>query len=232
MTNYCKRSGNTLVRSCSTSPILTQVRCAATSTMSPPQSKPSDRCTAGPTGLSSTKHTVCCERAAPSETFRPYEGGYCYVTYQPESVCAAALASIDLTLTPLIRDPSAAPRPARALYRPSGGSEITFEVDARITPHVRHRHKYADTPLPIRHRFAFRDQNGRVICSASTLQDFEQLLRFVPAETVQHHALNGDFSRWTFNVLEDLEFGALLLGAETNSLPATPTTSTIFTNSY
>ena len=177
-------------------------------------------------------HGLLREGGPISDTFRPYEGGYCYVTYQPESVCAAALASIDLTLTPLIRDPSAAAGPARALYRPSGGSEITFEVDARITPHVRHRHKYADTPLPIRHRFAFRDQNGRVICSASTLQDFEQLLRFVPAETVQHHALNGDFSRWTFNVLEDLEFGALLLGAETNSLPATPTTSTTFANAY
>jgi hydroxymethylpyrimidine pyrophosphatase-like HAD family hydrolase len=135
-------------------------------------------------------HGLLREGGPISDTFLPYEGGYCYVTYQPENVCAAALASIDLTLTPLVRDSSATASPARALYRPSGSSEITFEVDARITPHVRHRHKYADTPLPIRHRFAFRDQNGHVICAASTLQDFEQQLRLVPAETVQHHALN------------------------------------------
>lgn len=164
-------------------------------------------------------HGLLREDGPISDTFRPYEGGYCYVTYQPEGVCAAALASIDLTLTPLVHDPSAAVGPPRALYHPRGGSEIAFDVDARLTPHVRHRHKCADTPLPIRHRFAFRDQHGCVICSPSTLQEFEQQLLLVPAETVQHHALNRDFSRWSFNVLQDRELGALLFGTE-NELTA------------
>jgi hypothetical protein len=164
-------------------------------------------------------HGLLAEGGPISDTFAPARGGYCYVTYQPEGACAAALASIDLTLTPLVHDPSSPADPPRALFRLRGGSEIAFDVDARLTPHVRHRHKYADTPLPIRHRFAFRDQNGRVICSPGTLQEFEQQLRLVPAETVQHHALNRDFSRWSFTVLADRELGALLFGAE-NELTA------------
>jgi len=149
-----------------------------------------------------------------TDTLRPHGGGYCYVTYLPESMCAPALASVDLTLTPISPEPTAEPGPARARYRASGATEITFHLDHRVTPHVRHRHKYADTPLPSHHRFAFREPDGRIISAASTMQEFEQQLRSVPAATVQHHALNRDFSRWTSSVLQDRELGALVLGAE------------------
>jgi hydroxymethylpyrimidine pyrophosphatase-like HAD family hydrolase len=153
------------------------------------------------------------------DRIRLHGGGYCYVTYLPECLNPATLAGMDLTLSPIPPATAGHGEPALVRYRPRDAPESTCHLDRRITPHVRHRHKYADTPLPSQRRFAFREPTGAIISAPGTMQEFEQQLRQVAASSVQHHALNRDFSRWAFDVLQDRELGELLLGAE-NELDA------------
>jgi hypothetical protein len=124
-------------------------------------------------------HTTLGEGGIAADVFRPTDRGYCLVTYQPERLCAEALAAIDVTITARLAAASGDDdlQSGRwATLRETGSSERPFTVRARRTPHVRHRHKYAVTELPERSWFHFRRSDGHVIQSARNIAEFERIL--------------------------------------------------------
>jgi hypothetical protein len=98
------------------------------------------------------------------------------------------------------------PRGEFIVVQPNAAGRLTaatIQAPPRQTPHVRHRSKYADTPVAGEHRFLFRDAGGRVVAEARSLQEFAERLWELPAEVFQHHAARGDFSRWVADVFSD-----------------------------
>jgi hydroxymethylpyrimidine pyrophosphatase-like HAD family hydrolase len=149
-----------------------------------------------------------------TELFRPSAGGYCYVTYRPEALCSAVSVTIDLTLTALGADRSRPGEHSVALGQATGQAQVSFQVDPRVTEHVRHRHKYLTIPLLAHHQFVFRDEAGRPIDTAATVEQFADQLSSAPDRSIQHHVERGDFSRWAVSALQDRELSALVSGAE------------------
>jgi hypothetical protein len=141
-------------------------------------------------------------------------GGYVYVTYRPEALCSAARSTVELTLETLgVRNDDDG-SDSLAIYRPRGRAAVSFRVDERRTPHVRHRHKYLCVPLDPLHQFVFRSPGGGEISTAATVEEFAEQLQNVTVESIEHHVANGDFSRWAFGALQDRDLGALVAGAE------------------
>jgi hydroxymethylpyrimidine pyrophosphatase-like HAD family hydrolase len=157
-------------------------------------------------------HGVMGDGASLASVFRPNSGGYCYVTYHPEMLCAAAKTTIDITLTAL--GSSQGGGGGTAAIRIDGRTETVFVPDHRVTAHVRHRNKYRDITLPPNLRFRFRDSSGREIASAETVRQFVGQLSSVADDSVVHHALRGDFSRWAVGAVQDRALGSLLAGFE------------------
>jgi phosphoglycolate phosphatase-like HAD superfamily hydrolase len=157
-------------------------------------------------------HTTLGEGGIATEVFRPTDLGYCLVTYRPEQLCAEAVAAIDVTITvtgPAAPATNGAPAPPNATLRELGSPTRAFTMSARRTPHVRHRHKYAVTPLP-RHRwFVFRDSEGAVAGTASDLTEFGRALGDVDATVMAYHLERGDFSRWITGTIQDRQLGAV-----------------------
>ncbi|HET8589947.1 MAG TPA: HAD hydrolase family protein [Nakamurella sp.] len=162
-------------------------------------------------------HGVLDEDGWLAHIFRPSGGGYCYVTHRPELLCTAARSTIDVTVTALGSGLSdGRGMSASAVLRVRGAPDRVFTPDPRDTKHVRHRTKYQQVALPERARFRFRDGAGHVIATATTVADFVSDLRSVPDESIVHHALRGDFSRWAVGALQDRVLGSLLSARETD----------------
>lgn len=160
-------------------------------------------------------HGVVGEDGTLAHIFRPNDGGYCYVTYRPELLCTAAKTTIDVSLTALgqIRHNGASGE-SRAIIRVPGRTDREFVPDRRVTSHVRHRNKYRDAALPQHLRFQFRSATGRVESTAATIGELVNGLGTVPDETILHHALRGDFSRWALGAVQDRSLGSLLAAVE------------------
>jgi hydroxymethylpyrimidine pyrophosphatase-like HAD family hydrolase len=121
--------------------------------------------------------------------------GLCLVSYQPERLDPALLRHMDweIELSPTGRN---------GLVIPRDGEPVAVTIAQRTTRHVRHWHKYVDDELPADLRFQFRDPTG-CAPAASTLRQFADTLRTVPAAVLHHHAHHGDFSRWLSEVYRD-----------------------------
>lgn len=78
-----------------------------------------------------------------------------------------------------------------------------FRAASRLTPHVRHRHKYTDVPVEGRDAFVFTRDGTPVGPPARTLGEFSELLGRCPGEVIAGHARRHDFSRWIANVYRD-----------------------------
>jgi hypothetical protein len=89
------------------------------------------------------------------------------------------------------------------LVRPPPGGAQALTLHRRLTPHVRHLHKYAEAQLPFEHRFFFRRGSENTGSSAGNLSEFDRVLRHQDAGVIKHHALNRDFSRWIRDVVQD-----------------------------
>lgn len=165
-------------------------------------------------------HGMLGEDGTLAHVFRPNGGGYCYVTYHPELLCAAAKTTIDVTLTALgqPRD-GGTPAGARAVIAVPGRSDREFVPDPRVTAHVRHRNKYRDIALPQQLRFQFRDPTSRIVSTAATIGELVHGIRTVPDASIVHHALRGDFSRWALGAVQDRSLGSFL-GAVENDCSA------------
>jgi len=102
--------------------------------------------------------------------------------------------------------------------REVGSPARRFIVGTRLTPHVRHRRKYAATALPQHRWFGFLSPDGRLVATASDLAEFARLLPHMDAATVARHLEHGDFSRWLIGTIRDRELGATVGAIERNLL--------------
>jgi hydroxymethylpyrimidine pyrophosphatase-like HAD family hydrolase len=163
--------------------------------------------------------------------------GFCLVTYKPSWLRPSVLRGVDVLvlaratspeelagLRAVLAEPSDADARALAvlpdlpsgefvLLQPNsngGRSAVSFVATPRVTPHVRHRRKYADARIPSTERFLFRHPDGRLVAAADSMAAFRQTLQAVPDDVLAHHAGRGDFSRWTLDVFADRELGTRL----------------------
>jgi hypothetical protein len=153
--------------------------------------------------------------------------GYTMVTYCASRLPKELLAATEVVIATSISNPveidalrrlcpgwdhaSAAPwsrmlshlRPGQAATLPvteeSGGEVRLFNMARRLTPHVRHREKYVDVPVPENRAFVFSGGAPRV----STLRQFVSGLESVDATALGGHLRRGDFSRWVRDVFGD-----------------------------
>ncbi len=101
----------------------------------------------------------------------------------------------------------------RATLRLGSSTPRPFTVGTRRTPHVRHRHKYADVQLPAERRFYFHARQG-VPVVAGTLQEFRAAVRQLDPEVLEYHLERGDLSRWLEHTIADRDLAAEVAALE------------------
>jgi hypothetical protein len=84
----------------------------------------------------------------------------------------------------------------------AGARLRTFTIGPRLTPHVRHRQKYVDVPVPDSRAFVFRGNGGRP-SRVGTLREFVAVLDALDATRADAYLRRGDFSRWVADVFGD-----------------------------
>jgi|KBSSwiStaDraftv2_1062776.scaffolds.fasta_scaffold74011_3 hydroxymethylpyrimidine pyrophosphatase-like HAD family hydrolase len=158
----------------------------------------------------------------------PELAGYILVTYRVSGLARSIQATSDAvvivtretdateaaTLARMCRPPSNAATSAlfnnlatnEAALLPgseeSQGRVVRFRLGPRLTEHVRHQAKYLDMPVLENQAFVFTDK-GRPGPRARTLKEFIGLLAALPAERIQGHLRQHDFSRWLADVFRD-----------------------------
>ncbi len=152
-------------------------------------------------------------------------GGYTLVTYRPADLDDAVMRHVGVVIATRHTDPREAAALARwtsvdparltavlatlsvseAVLLPTageaGGSIVRFKVAPRLTAHVRHRHKYADLPVPRAQQFVFSRAPG--LPAAASLAGLAAILEQLPPAALEHHLRHGDFSRWLTDVFRD-----------------------------
>jgi hydroxymethylpyrimidine pyrophosphatase-like HAD family hydrolase len=84
------------------------------------------------------------------------------------------------------------------------GTELrTFVIGERVTPHVRHRQKYVDVPVPDTRAFVFGSGRRAVTARAHTLREFVEALETLDATQGNGYLRRHDFSRWIDTVFGD-----------------------------
>ena len=84
------------------------------------------------------------------------------------------------------------------------GTELrTFIIGERLTPHVRHRQKYVDVPVPDTRAFVFGYGRRSVTARAHTLREFVEVLKTLDATEGNGYLRRHDFSRWIDTVFGD-----------------------------
>jgi len=85
----------------------------------------------------------------------------------------------------------------------AGGKARRLHLAPRLTPHVRHRAKYIDVPVPWGRAFVFSSRDGHPGERAHTLRAFVEALERTQREVIAGHARRHDFSRWLADVFGD-----------------------------
>jgi hypothetical protein len=115
----------------------------------------------------------------------------------PEDIAAHdALATLERHRVGLLRVNG--PRPSWRVFTPGD----------RVTPHAHHARKYADTRLPEDKAFRFLDANGQELTAAHNVSEFCGAVKSVSMDSLRHHLVHGDFSRWVGEVLGDADLAA------------------------
>ena len=78
-----------------------------------------------------------------------------------------------------------------------------FTIGERLTPHVRHRQKYVDVPVPDSRAFVFGSGQSTVTARAHTLREFVDVLDKLDVTREGGYLRRGDFSRWVDDVFGD-----------------------------
>ena len=89
-----------------------------------------------------------------------------------------------------------------------------FRAATRLTPHVRHRHKYTDVAVPPSEAFVFTRNGKPSGPAARTLSEFSDLLGECAGDVVAAHLRRHDFSRWIANVYRDRTLAAQVSALE------------------
>ena len=96
----------------------------------------------------------------------------------------------------------------------AGAGLRRFVIGERLTPHVRHRQKYVDVPVPDDHAFVF-DSGRRVMpVRAHTLREFVSVVETLDGIDARGYLRRGDFSRWISHVFGDHALARELEGYE------------------
>jgi hydroxymethylpyrimidine pyrophosphatase-like HAD family hydrolase len=96
----------------------------------------------------------------------------------------------------------------------TGGEFRIFTLGTRLTPHVRHREKYVDVPVPQSRAFYFEPNSHGGGAHTSTLRDFVAHLEALGDARVKPYLRRGDFSRWIADVFGDFALALTLRGIE------------------
>jgi len=190
----------------------------------------------GPAGRTGTAHSM----------FNPAAKGYLLITWKPEDLSAHALASLDAVLALGSPGPGGAfvdltaavagmPRAdiARLLDGPPGRAVLAwrqhprqpaaFSIGARVTPHLRHEHKYDQAGVEPARQFRFCTEPGTPTGAvAANLTQLEAELARCDEAVLRHHCPGHDFSRWVADVFHERPLAASLASAETSLLPQSP----------
>ena len=151
------------------------------------------------------------------------EPGTCTITWRPGTLPAAFRDSVDLTLaitgTPSEEANTLLTVP-RATVSVAGQPPRPFSVDHRISPHVRHQHKYTATALPPHRRFYFHTggEMGGEPLTAATVEEFSRHIRHCDPAVLSYHLSRGDFSRWITGTIADRHLGSDLAAVERDVL--------------
>ena len=89
-----------------------------------------------------------------------------------------------------------------------------FTIGERLTPHVRHRQKYVDVPVPDSRAFVFGSGPRTVTARAHTLREFVDVLDKLDVTRDGGYLRRGDFSRWVGDVFGDHALARELEGHE------------------
>lgn len=121
-------------------------------------------------------------------------------------------------------------RPGQAMILPvteeSEGRLRLINVAKRLTPHVRHRQKYVDVPVPEAQAFVFGGTGIGAPTRVRTLREFVHHLETAPRSAMEPYLDRGDFSRWIKHVFGDFALATELRVFETQSL-VTPGSDTV-----
>ena len=96
----------------------------------------------------------------------------------------------------------------------AGADLQKFTIGERLTPHVRHRQKYVDVPVPDSRAFVFRGVSHNNTSRAHTLREFVAVLDALDVTRADGYLRRGDFSRWIADVFGDYALSRELQGHE------------------
>jgi len=88
---------------------------------------------------------------------------------------------------------------------PGPASWCRIRLAPRLTPHVRHRVKYLDVPVPSSKAFVFTDAGTPIGQQAATLRELVRAIETVTGPVLAGHLQRGDLSRWVGDVYADQE---------------------------
>ena len=93
---------------------------------------------------------------------------------------------------------------------------LRIRIANRLTPHVRHKHKYLEIPVSDDAAFVFAREGVPTGQRARTLKELTDVLSAGNAHSFEQHLANGDFSRWVKEVIGDSELAAEIRSTETD----------------
>jgi hypothetical protein len=159
----------------------------------------------------------------------PGTSSYIFSTYRPSLVADHVHASVQAHLvmhtvveeeryfvTSLLRTRGPADLTAGDALAALGPSEVglllegasgprwqVFTPSERLTTHAHHATKYADTRLPEDKAFHFSSSDAVPAWVAHSVSEFHEAVQCVATESLRHHLVRGDFSRWANDILGD-----------------------------